>query len=485
MKINKISFIIIAITILSGCTNKFDELIHDPSAVNQSSPGSFLNSIIIDGVNTGLSRCFTLNNELSQVTVSLSEVSSARVHRYIIAPSESYLWNNYYLILTDADNMYQKAVEYNDANYKAIAITLKVWLFQNLTDIYGDIPYTQALRGYSDYLLQPKFDSQQSIYIDLIKKLDEANALYDKTKALTYGTDILYNADHTTNFANNITKWKKFTNSLRLRVLMRVEGKYSKAPQLIREMLANSTKYPLMTSLEDGATLKYTGVTPLLNPFSNYTANDFRGTKAMSQFFISKLNSWNDPRLKTWASTSTTSGTSYVGIPAGYSELEADVVTGRASSRLNEALKNSSVLGSIMQYAEVEFLLAEAALRGYSSDSAEDHYKKGVTASLTYWGSIVPTDFFTRVGIQFDGTLDRIMTQKYFALFFTDMQQWIELRRTGYPVLPKGDGMENNKELPSRLKYPLSLQSLNLDNYNAAIAKMGGDEINVKVWWQQ
>ncbi len=468
-----------------GCTNKFNDLVSDPSAVNQASPGSFLNSILIDGVNAGLSRSHTINNELTQVTVSLAEVASARVHRYILPPSEAYLWNNYYLVLTDADNMYQKAEEYNDNNYKAIAMTLKAWLFQNLTDIYGDIPYKQALRGYSDYLLQPRFDTQQAIYQDLIKQLDEANALYDDKKALTLGADILYNADNAANattIATNITKWKKFTNSLRLRVLMRVEGKYPQAPQLIQEMLADPVKYPLMTNLNDGASLKYTGTTPLINPFSTYRDNDFSGNRGMGEFFINKLNSWEDPRLGIWCSQV---GGIYAGVPSGYSEIESEEVRGKPSSRLNIGLKNSSQLGSIMQYAEVEFLLAEAALRGYIADNPEDHYKKGVTASLSYWGATVPTDFFDRSGVKFDGSLEQIMTQKYFSLFFIDMQQWFEIRRTGYPVLPKGNGMENNKELPSRLKYPLSLQSLNLENYNAAVARMGGDEISTKVWWQQ
>lgn len=245
-------------------------------------------------------------------------------------------------------------------------------------------------------------------------------------------------------------------------------------------MLAAPATYPLMMSVEESAVLKFTGTTPLINPFADDRDYDFNGTMAFTEFFINTLNTWKDPRLDVWATK--VSG-KFAGVPSGYPLTEAPAVSSMPSSRFNKTLKTSPLLGLILQYSEVEFLLAEAALRGYSTDSPKDHYEKGVKASLAYWGATVPADFLTRKGVAYEGTLEQIITQKYFGLFFTDMQAWAELRRTGFPVLPKGKGLENNGQMPARLKYPLSVQSLNKQKYDEAAARIGGDDINSKLWW--
>lgn len=464
---------------LSSCSNDFDSLMHDPEKVNEASPGSFLNSSLLRGVNAGVSRTHRLNNELTQVTVSLTEGNTI-FHRYVIFPSESdYLWSNYYLTLTNVEDMYHQARALNHRNYAAIALTLKVWLFQNLTDCYGDIPYSQALRGYPEYITSPAFDKQEDIYHDLAQKLDSANALYEIGQKLTYGTDELYDADGD---AGGILKWKRFTNSLLLRVLMRMEKKSTVAQEKIRTMLADPTTYPLISTVAESAALKYTGVNPLVNPFATAREYDFNGTMAMSAFMDSTLAKYDDPRLAVWF---TKIDGQFVGIPSGYPIEQSDEMNGIVSSRLNKALMKSPLLGTILQYAEVEFLLAEAALKGYTTDDPKAHYEKGIAGSMAYWGATVPEGFYTRPGVAYDGTLEQIITQKYVALFFNDMQQWAEYRRTGYPVLPKGEGLENNGVMPARLKYPLSVQSLNRERYAEVVERIGRDDINVDLWWAQ
>ena len=137
-----------------------------------------------------------------------------------------------------------------------------------------------------------------------------------------------------------------------------------------------------------------------------------------------------------------------------------------------------------MQYAEVEFIRAEAILKGYTMGNAQTAYENGIKASLSYWGAKMPSDFLTRAGIAYNGTLEQVLTQKYFALFFNDMQQWFEIRRTGFPKLPKGSATIN-KQLPSRLTYPLLVQSSNAENYKQELSIMGADTDTTKVWWQQ
>ncbi|WP_051054091.1 SusD/RagB family nutrient-binding outer membrane lipoprotein [Fibrella aestuarina] len=475
MKINKLLVVSACLLMALGCTQSMDDLLHDPEAVTTATSGSFLNTAILNGVNVGLSRSHRLNHELMQVTVSLTD---GQFHRYVLIPSESdYLWNNYYLTLTNVQDMYDRARATNNRNHMAVAMTVRAWLFQNLTDTYGDVPYFQALKGYPEYQITPKFDPQAQIYADLVAKLDTANALYDITKPFSPGTDALFAAEQST---TNMAKWKRFTNSLRLRLLMRGEAKSPEFQQQIRTMLADPTRYPLMTAVDQSAALKFTAVTPLLNPFADDRDYDFNGSNAFAEYFINTLNSWQDPRLAVWATS--VSG-KFVGVPSGYSLGDSPKVSAIASSRLNKTLKTSPLLGTIMQYAETEFLLAEAALKGYSSDSPKDHYEKGIRASMAYWGATMPTDFLTRKGVAYSGTLEQLITQKYISLFFTEMQQWAEYRRTGFPVLPKGPGLENNGQLPMRLTYPLSVQSLNKQSYDEATARIGGDNINAKIWW--
>jgi hypothetical protein len=462
---------------LSGCTDNFDSLLSNPETVQQASPGSFLNSSLLRGVNTGVSRAHRLNNELTQVTVSLTEGNTI-FHRYVIFPSESdYLWSNYYLTLTNVEEMYRQSRALNEPNYTAIALTLKAWLFQNLTDCYGDIPYSQALRGYPEFITTPAFDRQEEIYHSLVQKLDSANALYVVGQKLTYGSDELYDADGD---GANILKWKRFTNSLLLRVLMRMEQHSTTAQEKIRTMLAAPETYPLISAVAESAVLKYTGVNPMLNPFATAREYDFNGTMAMSAFLDSTMAKYNDPRLTVWF---TKIDGQFVGIPSGYSIERSNEMNGIVSSRLNKALMKSPLLGTILQYAEVEFLLAEAALKGYTTDDPKVHYEKGITASMGYWGATMPNGFLASEGVAYNGTLEQLMTQKYFALFFNDMQQWAEYRRTGYPVLPKGDGLENNGVMPARLKYPLSVQSLNRERYAEVVERIGRDDIDVDVWW--
>ncbi|HYE54200.1 MAG TPA: SusD/RagB family nutrient-binding outer membrane lipoprotein, partial [Chitinophagaceae bacterium] len=97
----------------------------------------------------------------------------------------------------------------------------------------------------------------------------------------------------------------------------------------------------------------------------------------------------------------------------------------------------------------------------------------------------MPANYFTDADAAYNGTLDRIMLQKYYALFFNDYQQWFEYRRTGLPVLPPGDGMQNGKRMPARFIYPVSQRVYNPVNYDNAVKSMGGDDVNTKVWWQR
>jgi hypothetical protein len=124
-------------------------------------------------------------------------------------------------------------------------------------------------------------------------------------------------------------------------------------------------------------------------------------------------------------------------------------------------------------------------LKTGTSTAAKTAYERGVKAAIEQWGLVMPADYFTNLRAAYDNTLQRIMLQKYYALFFVDFQQWFEQRRTDFPVLPPGPGMLNNMQVPARFEYPLPVRTNNPTNYAEAVGWMGGDEINTKVWWQK
>jgi hypothetical protein len=146
----------------------------------------------------------------------------------------------------------------------------------------------------------------------------------------------------------------------------------------------------------------------------------------------------------------------------------------------------------MMTYAEVEFIKAELSLNGYATGKTPKvHYESGITASIVQWGAAVPANFFTQPGIAYNAAvatpqqLEQIMLQKYYAYFFVDYQAWFEKRRTGYPVLPRGTGIPMENKFPYRVPYPTYLQSLNPESLDAAVRSMGGDNSDIKVWWDK
>ncbi len=482
-----IRFIMVFVAGLSviSCTKNFKETNTNPNTVPVTRPESLLEPAIYSVVQGNQTRALRLTHELMQVHVTT--INSDEIHRYIIRPSESdYMWNSWYLQLTNFRDMYNGAKTLSVVpgqayyySYMGIARVMEAWVFSLLTDTYGDVPYTEANQG-RNQVYQPKFDTQKAIYDSLFKNLEEANALFARNDTLIPAAlkprDPLFGGD--------ISKWRRFSNSLYLRLLLRASGRpESGAADKIRQIVQTSpATYPIMTNNVESAVLRFTTTPPFVSAFNTYRNYDFNGDNGLSQFFINTLNLWEDPRRTKWAATV---GGTYEGIPSGYAP-------GQQPERLSfylEELKNEPRTGNILNYAELQFILAEAALKGYTTGNAKTLYETGVTNAITFWGLTVPADHLTKPGVAWvdaetaSQKLEKIITQKYFTYFFTDFQSWFEHRRTSLPSLPAGPGLQNNRTMPTRLVYPTLVQSLNRNNYNEAVARMGGDNMLVKVWW--
>lgn len=500
--INKLTLLsgCFSMLLFGGCTKNYAELNENPNGVAVAVPERLLNPAIYDVVQRNITRSHRINNELMQVFVQRSNYTE--IQRYIIRPSESdYMWNNWYLQKTNFQDMYnlaekQSAVVASQSKaYMAISSILDVWVSSLLTDTYGDVPYSEANQGKTNNILTPKFDTQKDIYQDLFKRLENANTLLTGLSAsqlLTTqqkGLDALYGSAATTTAEMDL--WRKFGNSLYLRLLMRVSAKSDAiangktAAAKINEVVTNPTLYPIFTSNAESAILRLTGLTyPLRSPFAGYTNTDYNSSGSLGEFFVNTLKENGDPRLALWA---TKYDNDYVGIPSGYQVGQIPA----ARSTLNPALILEPLLGNIMNYAELQFILAEAALKGYIPGTPKTYYDKGVQAGIEHWGLTMAATYLTSDAIAFqengsvDQRMEQIMSQKYFTLFYTDFEQWFEYRRTGYPTLMKGTGLANNGLMPSRLYYPVLVQSVNKNNYLQAVANQGADDLNSKVWWQK
>ena len=474
----------------TSCKKDFQDINTDPNRSTAALPEALLTPALWDVVSRNNTRALRLTNELMQVHVTTSD--GDEIHRYVVRPSESdYMWNNWYLQLTNFRDMYTRAEDLNNKTFMGIALICDAYVSSLLTDTFGDVPYSESNKG-KEGVYQPKFDTQESIYKDLYRKLEEANILLATGTALTaeqIAYDPIYGrslpAQTTDASAKVISNWRKFGNSLYLRLLLRASGRTeSGAVAKMQEMVSNAANYPIFTNNEESAVVKYSTMPPYVSPFNTYRVFDFNGDNGLSEFFVNNLNDWNDPRRNKWV---TLAGGTYYGIPSGYPRGQVP----ERGSLYQATLMNEPLLGNIMNYSELQFILAEAALKGYIPGDAKTFYDKGVTNSLTFWGQEVPADYLANPSLDWnrattnDDKMEKIHLQKYYTLFFTDFQQWFEYRRTGHPYLPKGTGLQNEGKMPSRFKYPVYVQSLNGANYSSAVAAFGPDDLNTKVWWNK
>lgn len=473
--------VLFAISLLgASCTKDFEETNVDPNFIDQLKPGTLLNPLIYDATWFNMPRSDDFTAEIMQVSLPFPGGGSGGVHHYDFSDLVgNSTWNTYYKALINIREMQKASVDAGDPAYEGVAMILHAWVVSNLTDCFGDVPMSEASQA-EEGIRKPKFDTQQEIYTALLNDLDVANQKLNGSRMI-YATDILY--------ANNVANWRKFGNSLKLRLLLRV----SKRPEMdafnrMATIFNNPTQYPIITKNEESAILKISGVSPNKSPWER--ASDFTTGQAAASFFVEKLVALNDPRLPKFVTKARDKITGaelsyYQGIPSGYAGND-DQFTYTPSNKV-QALVIAPMIAPILTYAEVELIRTELIQRGLLTGNAKSSYEKAVKAAIEQWGLTMPVDYFTVNPVAaYDGTLECIMLQKYLALYLTDYQQWFEYRRTGLPELPTADGMLNGKVMPVRYKYPPLVQVLNNDNYKKALQAMGGDDnINNKVWWEK
>ena len=500
--------ILLASLMLSSCTRDFTEINTDPNNTPGALPQQLLAPALVSTMTYNMIRNRTFNNELMQVTVDMSD-AEGKVFRYDYRANwADYLYNGWYSELTNFKDIYKIAsdttsAEYNKS-YMAISLICQSWIYSLLTDTFGDVPYSESNKAKSDGILEPKFDRQKDIYLDIFQRLEEANVLLSESEPIVSASDPVY--------YGNVNRWRKFGNSLYLRLLMRVSGKAEVTADVaakIKDIVeTNAADYPVMQNNDESAILRWTGVAPYISPYMGVREQDFRAP-GIASFFIDNLVNWNDPRIDLTYGTGTPTLTNrwaiapyqgaFEGVPSGYSPgnnptKKSYFYSFTHNGGSGPTLQTEPLAGMIMNYAELQFILAEAALKGWISGDPETYYNKGVESSIKLWlpnwtvpvmNYLVAADMQFGTAVSFDEKMERIHLQKYYALFLTDLQQWFEYRRTGHPVLPQGDGLRNNGIMPARMTYPVYVQSTNPTNYQIAVANQGPDVISTQVWWQK
>ena len=445
-------------------------------------------------------------------------------------------WSGYYSILRNNDEFYKKAVSGGYEFHQGVALVLKAYTFGLIADLWGDAPYSEALRvEEGSQYLKPVFDPQKDIYTGILADLESANTLLSKSSDsytnINATQDLLYHGD--------VLKWRKFANSLALRYYMRLSAKEpSIAQQGIQKIASSPGTYPLITEATDDANVGYIGNSPsdswpTTMEFDPDPSGSYMRVKLCSTL-VDALQKLNDPRLGVWADKieiplvlATGSDIDYisdgkryvsqdiideyvaawgvgidfdpdyVGIPPSVfaapqynlnPNLEQGVYNPHAS-QLNSMYKQSAgplLLMRIFSAAEVHLILAEAALYGWAPGGPEAHYAEGIKQSFNAWG--VGSSFDNYIGGAPYSGLESIIQQKWIASWSAAAEAWFDYRRTGLPDLKTGESAKRVK-LPLRFYYHNTDEiSRNTVNANAAIAKLeatpyqGNDQTKNSAW---
>ncbi len=389
---------------------------------------------------------------------------------------DAYFQNFYIGSLKDIQTVIDKGVETATPNHQAVGMIWKSWIFQQVTDLWGDVPYSAALRGEQEGGVTPAYDTQEAIYTDLFATLTSAASMLAPAGDGFDAGDLIYN--------NDFVLWGRFANSLRMRLAMRLS---EISPATAQTEFVAAYNAGGFQSNADNAMLQWPG-SPYENPlYENYLGRDDHG---ISETIIDTLLSFADPRLPLYAEPAETDGV-YRGHQNGWDDLPAGMSLGDFSRMGNFWRANGAATPTlIMTYSEVLFLQAEAAERGWITADPATLYAAAITANMNqYDGMGAPVDisdaeiatYLAQPAVVYSG-LDQIYLQKWISLYMCGSEAWFDWRRTDVPNLLPGPQYTLSR-LPVRFVYPPIEQSLNADNLAAAIARQGGLLITDPVWW--
>lgn len=472
---NKFILVLFALVLWTSCKKNLSEVNQNPNAPENADPQFLLSNVLYQSAKNNAEEAWKNGNLLAQHT---SNIEFFPIDRYDVGTNTE-LWNATYRLLNDVYAI-DNSPNTNDA-YKGVALILRSTLASLLTDLWGDVPYSQAIKGAPAGNFAPAYDKQQDIYTGadgILANLDKSIMLLTFTKDAISG-DILYKGD--------LTKWVRLAYSLKIRYLMRISKKRDVAAPLQAILIQNK----LFRNNADNAVIPFLASAP--NQW--FLINEREGRYAdvrMSKTGEAILTPLSDARTGVFfkpTALSASSGTLvYKGLPNGLSRQSQNAYNFNDISLIGRLFRDEQqgVNAPIMTYTELEFLLSEAAQKGLIPGSATGYYEEAIKASHAYYGVAVPAGYLSGPGVVLNGSdnLKKIMTQKWISNFLNGYEAWIDVRRTGFPQLPIPQDNLNANKFPVRFRYPATEQAANKPNYEAAVQRIGGDTYDSKGWWE-
>ena len=502
------SFLLVAL-VFNSCDDGFEELNVNPTQANEIDPGFQFTYVQLQTSGERYENwraVLIYSSTMMQHLAALPTYWSGDKYLYNAGYASS-LWDRAYSNqVRDIEDLYSRLE--GDAENVNLFAAVRIWravIFQRLTDLYGDIPYSEAGKGFIEGIVFPKYDTQEFVYTDMINEITQAIASFDASKPTFGNADLLFQGD--------VDKWRKFGNSLLLRLGMRL----SKVnPAEAEKVVSQAISGGVMTDLEDTAFVPHTNGPSGINNNGIGEVFNADGNQHMSRTFIEWMRGMGDPRLDILSTVP--AGTDHLGLPNGFDattvlgepatngwvELDAEGnVDFEKISDVNPIIVSFSSPMMFLNYAEVELLLAEAAVRGWGgATDAATHYANGVRAAMKAWGtfydaSIMISDeaideYLANNPFDEANALKQIGEQFWAATFLNEYEAYANWRRTGFPELVPVQYEQalpiTNGNIPRRLVYPQSEAGINGENLNAAIANQGlptdfAQMLNGRLWW--
>lgn len=522
--------LIISFIFLVGCDKKLTRINKNPNGVDPSSANA---NLILPGILSKFSLMYSeLDNDITSGVVQHMQ-RDGWYTGYNHYTWDARDWTVWYDILRDNELLLKISQESGLIFHEGVGHIMKAFIFGIITDLWGDAPYKEALKGSED-ITQPEFDSQEEIYYGVLSDLEKASELFSQNNniGVISGNDLIYKGD-----ANN---WHKLANSLRLRYAMRLsEKKPNLAQQIIQSVFSSGI---FLDEEKFDANLEYLGNSAqdswfLASQFDSDGSN-FRRRK-LGVDFVNKLKELKDPRLFTWVAPVHCQWVEDLSLQVGYDEfvrkdgfiqnyrsladeeylkeianghkftrhynpnilgykLDTSLYVGiTIGSKAPDAYNLNPTPGQVVQNqhvsqlapiyrqangsflkrrmvssAETYFILAEAALRNWINADAEDFYSLGVKNSLATWDLLNQYNtYMLNSGVKFNNTIEQIIEQKWIASWTNSVEAWMDFRRLGLPMLKAGPASAE-PVLPIRFVYGNNELTANEKNVNTAIDKL-------------
>lgn len=418
----------------------------------------------------------TLNAEWGMLMVQhWAQNEYTEEQRYDVDGNDyDFVWGEYYSECLNELATARELVENDEnlnagqrANQLACIDIMLAQAYQSVTDLWGDVPYSEALDGLN--YPNPSYDAQETIYEALLASVDGAVNSIDESEAGFSSGDPFYQGD--------MSKWKAFGASVLLRLAIRIAD----ANDALAQEYAAKAAPNVISSLDQNALFTFSDQPAVANPMWEDVNVNNRDDFCVSELLVQTLTDMGDPRLDIYAKPNNSGD--IVGMPYGLEDGAAFALKD-ISSRPTDAVRAMTAPHLTMDLAQTNFFLAEAVERGYISGNAADHYANAVSASMMMWG-VTDTDaidaYIAANPFDSGNWKESIGVQKWIHLYTHGLEAWTEWRRLDYPDLEPSEFAVRISTIPVSLPYVISEQTRNVSSLEAVSSNF--NDLTNKVWW--